>query len=94
LNGFYRIFAHIAAALRAFLRLVAFCALFRVGAVAVRTEPFAWHYDENVLAPHLDCLRIWRLRRLDAGGLSIGVAVLLHVLLGSSRFIYRASDKN
>lgn len=34
LHSFYRIFAHIAAALRAFLRLVAFCALFRVGAVA------------------------------------------------------------
>lgn len=41
LHSFYRIFAHIAAALRAFLRLVALCALFRVGAVAVRTEPFA-----------------------------------------------------
>ena len=52
------------------------------------------HRDENVLASRLDCLRIWRLRRLDAGGLSIGVAVLLRVLLGGSRFIYRASDKN
>ena len=50
--------------------------------------------DENVLASRLDCLRIWRLRRLDADSLPIGVAVLLHVLLGDSRFIYRASDKN
>ena len=52
------------------------------------------HYDENVLASRLDCLRIWRLRRLDADSLPIGVAVLLRVLLGGSRFIYRASDKN
>lgn len=78
LHGFYRIFAHIAAALRAFLCIVSSRCSRRV-----RTEPFAWHRDENGLASHL-----------DAGSLPIGVAVLLRVLLGGSRFIYRASDKN